>query len=149
MTKDVLVSLSGLQMAQEQDPENTEVISKGEYFFRNGKHFVVYDEIMEGINDPSKTKIKFTDNTLEVLRQGEMSVHMIFEKDKKNVTYYYTPFGSLQIGIDTRDIQVVETDELITVEVEYALDANYEYVGDCKIKLAVSPKGSKNFSLTC
>ena len=85
MTKDVLVSLSGLQMAQEQEPENTEVISKGEYFFRNGKHFVVYDEIMEGINDSSKTKIKFTDNTLEVLRQGEMSVHMIFEKDKKNV----------------------------------------------------------------
>ena len=37
MTKDVLVSLSGLQMSQEQEPENTEVISKGEYFFRNGK----------------------------------------------------------------------------------------------------------------
>ena len=30
MTKDVLVSLSGLQMSQEQEPENTEVISKGE-----------------------------------------------------------------------------------------------------------------------
>ena len=100
MTKDVLVSLSGLQIAEGQQSENMEVISKGEYFFRNGKHFVIYDEIMEGTSEALKTKIKFTNDTLEVLRQGEMSVHMIFETGKKNITYYYTPYGSLQIGID-------------------------------------------------
>ena len=147
MTKDVLVSLSGLQIAEGQQSENMEVISKGEYFFRNGKHFVIYDEIMEGTSEALKTKIKFTNDTLEVLRQGEMSVHMIFETGKKNITYYYTPYGSLQIGIDAKDIMVEETEELINVEVSYALDVNYEYVGDCKIRLTVSPKGSKNFKL--
>ena len=36
-----------------------------------------------------------------------MSVHMIFEKGKKNLTYYYTPFGSIQIGIDATSIEAV------------------------------------------
>lgn len=147
MTKDVLVTLSGLQMAQNQDAENMEVISKGEYYFRNGKHYVVYDEIMEGQDTPSKTTIKFNNDMLEVLRKGEMSVHMVFEKNKKNNTYYYTPYGSLQIGIDAKDLVVAENEDLITVEVNYALDVNYEFVGDCKIKLTISPKGSKNFKL--
>ena len=112
MTKDVLVSLSGLQMSQEQEPENTEVISKGEYFFRNGKHFVVYDEIMEGINDPSKTKIKFTDNTLEVLRQDPRAAY------QKQPDYGYgMDFAGYDIRFRVREnglkvVDVVKTNDL-------------------------------------
>ena len=36
---------------------------------------------------------------------------MIFEKGKKNLTYYYTPFGSIQIGIDATSIEVKETED--------------------------------------
>ena len=52
---------------------------------------------------------------------------MIFEKGKKNLTYYYTPFGSIQIGIDATSIEVKETEDEIRAEVKYALDANYEF----------------------
>lgn len=41
---------------------------------------------------------------------------MMFEKDKKNVTYYYTPYGNLLIGIDATKVQVEETEHNLSVK---------------------------------
>ena len=38
---------------------------------------------------------------LEVRKKGAVNVHMVFEPGKKNMTYYTTPFGTLQLGIAT------------------------------------------------
>lgn len=39
---------------------------------------------------------------MDITRRGVSNVHMMFEKNRKNVTYYYTPYGSLLIGIDAK-----------------------------------------------
>ena len=103
---------------------------------------MLFEEIMEGETQTLKNMLKFNDNYLEFTRKGPMSVHMIFEKGKKNLTYYYTPFGSIQIGIDATSIEVKETEDEIRAEVKYALDVNYEFVGDCHINIAVKKKGA-------
>ena len=46
MTKEVLVSVSGLQFAVNSD-EVIEVITGGQYFNRGGKQYVLYDEMIE------------------------------------------------------------------------------------------------------
>ena len=106
---------------------------------------------MEGETQTLKNMLKFNDNYLEFTRKGPMSVHMIFEKGKKNLTYYYTPFGSIQIGIDATSIEVKETEDEIRAEVKYALDVNYEFVGDCHINIAVKKKrrSSQNCIKVC
>ena len=48
MTKDVVVSLKGLQLAPDQQSDAVEVIAPGEYYIRNNKHYVLFEEIMEG-----------------------------------------------------------------------------------------------------
>ena len=53
-----------------------------------------------------------------------------------------TPFGSIQIGIDATSIEVKETEDEIRAEVKYALDVNYEFVGDCHINITVKKKGA-------
>ena len=49
MTKDILISISGLQVSPENESDTVEVISPGEYYYRNDKHFVVYEEV--SVND--------------------------------------------------------------------------------------------------
>ena len=44
MTKDVLISVSGLQMGEEK-PEQIEVISKGNFYQKNGYSYVFYDAV--------------------------------------------------------------------------------------------------------
>ena len=38
MTKDVLITISGLQIADDTSAQPVEVITSGEYYCRNGKH---------------------------------------------------------------------------------------------------------------
>jgi uncharacterized beta-barrel protein YwiB (DUF1934 family) len=123
MTKDVLLSITGLQFSPDQESNSVEVISPGEYYYRNGRHFFLYDEVTEGFDQVTKNIVKVSPDYMELTKKGVVNVHMVFEKNQKNVTYYYTPFGSLLMGIDAKKIDVQEAEEelreVLTTE-EYA-----------------------------
>ena len=143
MTNDVLISLRGLQFDQsDSDVEKIETIMPGSYYEKNGSHYVLYDEIMEGFSEPVKNRIKFGEHALELTRSGAVNVHMIFEENRKNMTSYNTPYGNILIGIDTRKIHITQESDRIVVDVDYALDVNYEYLADCQIVLDIKSKGS-------
>ena len=71
----------------------------------------------------------------------------MFEKHKKNVTYYYTPFGSILLGIDATRIEVTETEEEISALIDYALEMNYEHVADCTVTIRITSKDAGDFRL--
>lgn len=141
MTKDVLVAIAGLQYELESE-EPIEVITAGQYFCKNEKHYVLYDEILDERNEICKNKIKIGTDMVEILKSGASNVHMVFELGKKNLTYYNTPFGSLLIGIDTTKIVCSESEEAIELNIEYGLEVNYSHVSDCSITVKVTPKKS-------
>ncbi|MBO5371563.1 MAG: DUF1934 domain-containing protein [Lachnospiraceae bacterium] len=148
MTKDVLVSICGLQMMSDQeDNEPVEVITAGDYYKKNDKHYVIYDEVVEGFEGKTKNIIKLHENCVDITKRGITNVHMVFEKNKKNVTCYQTPFGSMMVGIDAKDIKIVEAENDISVKVKYALELNYEHLADCTIKMAIQSKDAGDFQL--
>ena len=147
MTKDVLLSISGLHQdvtgieAQGDEPrsEPIEVISPASYYKKNGKHYVIYDELVEGIPGKIKNKVRITDNQkLEIIKSGITNTHMVFEKDKINMTQYETPYGEMMIGVFTKDIQMEEKEEKITVHINYALDVNGDPIADCNIDIKIT-----------
>lgn len=146
MTKDVILSISGVQYEVSGD-EPTEVITGADYYFKNGKHFVTYDETVPETGEIVKNMIKISGDRVDVIKHGPQSVHMIFEKDKKNVTYYNTPFGSLFVGIHTFDILFNEDDLNINAQIGYALEVNDAHLSDCKISLNIKSKEDKSFRL--
>ncbi len=147
MTKEVLVSISGLQFAEGVDNDSVEVITSGEYYRKNGKHYVIYDEVTEGTDEITKNIIKLWEDCLDITKRGVTNVHIMFEKHKKNVTYYYTPFGSILLGIDATRIEVTETEEEISALIDYALEMNYEHVADCTVTIRITSKDAGDFRL--
>lgn len=151
MTKEVLINISGLQVdvnEMENHDEPIETINAGNYFFKNGKHYLLFEEVSEGIPGVTKTQIKINgEESLEVLKRGISNAHMIFDTKRKHRSYYETPYGQLNLGIFTRKIEVDEKEENINIKVEYALDVNYEPLAECTIRINVKPKGSKAFSI--
>ena len=146
MTKDVLVSISGLQMAvnemESNDDEPIEVISAGTYYFKDGKHYIFFEEVVEGISGVTKTQIRLTGKeTLEVMKKGVSNMHMVFEKGKTNRCFYRTPLGELNLGICTGKIVVDDTEDNINIRAEYVLDVNYEPLADCTIKINIKSRG--------
>ncbi len=148
MTKDVLVTIRGLQFTSEANSEATEVITAGEYYLKNEKHYLVYEEAFEGTQEVGRNVIKIKPDYMELTRKGVNSVHMVFEKNRKNVAYYYTPFGSLLIGINAHKVEIEEQEQKIHIDVEYDLEINYEYVADCHINMDITPREAGEFCIT-
>ena len=95
-----------------------------------------------------KNKIKITgDSVLEIMKSGLSNTHMVFEKNRKNLTYYRTPYGQMLVGVNTRNMEVRVADDEIDVQVKYELDVNHEPFADCSIKMNIVSKGSGNFSV--
>lgn len=138
MTKDVLLALKGLQF-DGSSQENVTTILPAEYYERNGKHYVVYDEVMEGLSGNTKNIIKFRDKEMDVTKKGVVNVHLLFEENRKNLSSYGTPFGEIMVGIYTNHVRLQEKEELIQVQVDYDLELNYEHLADCSISMDIRP----------
>ena len=148
MEKDVLVTIKGLQTLENIDnPEEVELVAKGDYYYRNGHHYIFFEEMTEGFPQPTKNTIKITDKSVEVKKKGVTNVQMIFEENKKNLTYYATPFGNLQMGIAATKIAVKEEEQGLDLAIDYALEINAEHAADCQIQINVKPKAEGKISL--
>ena len=112
MKKEILLSIAGLHMIEEEDG-NVEVVTAGDYYNRNGKHYVVYDEVVEGLSGHISNIIKIGDNSLEVMKRGLTNTRMIFEKGKKTLTRYQTPYGILDLSILRSEEHTSELQSLV------------------------------------
>lgn len=148
MNKDVLLSIRGLHFTDpDDDAEPVEVIAPAEYYLRNGKHYILYSEITEEQAKPTKVKVKIEPNLVEITRKGLFDTKMLFEKGKKHLTCYTTPFGSLMLSIITNQIEISQDEAQLSLKIDYLLESDYEPVADCKIELRVTEKDASLFSL--
>ena len=135
MTKDVLITISGLHyeeniMTGEEETEPIEVISPATYYFKNGKHYILYEEPVEGMSGTIRNKIKIKeDGFLEVIKSGATNTHMLFEKDKLNIVVTHT-----------KEFHVNVTENQIEVYIRYALDISGDKIADCEIRVKVEAK---------
>ena len=147
MTKEVLLTISGLHFdtfSGTSDEENVpiEVITPATYYLKNGKHYVLYDEMVEGMLGSIKNTIKITgDSKLEMKKSGITNTNMVFEKEKINVTQYDTPYGAMMVGVYTKDMKVDVEEDNINVSIAYALDVDSEKVADCNIVMNIKANG--------
>ena len=137
MDKDVWVSVEGLQFQGADGSEKIEIMTPGSYYKKKDHHYVTYDEVLEGNDEVTKNIVRFDRDMLTISKSGFTNVEMVFEKNKRNMTNYVTPYGSLLVGIDTDRIDIKESDDVININIDYALDVNYEHLADCTIKMEI------------
>ena len=148
MNKDVLIHVRGLQMMETDDAqEPIEIVVPGQYYFRNGSHYLRYEEMLDDTAETTVNYIKMSPNGVEVRKQGQVNVHMVFEEGKKNKTFYNTPYGTLQMGISATGLELKESEDGIQMKVDYALDMNEEHVADCYLTVQAQSRDSENFIL--
>ena len=147
MTKDVMISIRGIQFDEGQDGEKIESIQKGEYYNKNNTHYILFEEIVEGLEDPVKSMIKFREGEMHLHKKGPINVNMEFLEDKKTLTDYRTPFGSLVIGLEAKKEDFEEEEKRILLNVDYTLEVNYEPLANCKIRVDIRSMDGEGFSL--
>ena len=159
MTKDVLISITGLHTGifptddewishEEEEYEPIEVVTPASYYWKNNKHYILYEDIMEGLGEVTKNKIKISGtDSLEIMKTGFTNAHMVFEKNKKTLTYYETPLGQLLVSVNTRRMDVDVAENNIRVLVDYELDVDHEPLADCRIEMNITAQSSSSLQV--
>ena len=146
MNKEVIINISGLQLdAGTEEP--IELMTTGDYYLKNGKHYVIYDELTDD-SQVVKNRLKISPKVVEVTKKGASSSHMVFERGKENLTYYDTPFGSLLLGINTSKIDLEEKEDSMALHIDYGLSINSDHVSDCSIDVSIASKQQEHSNCT-
>ena len=148
MTKDVLVSITGVQTeivkeagVNQKTTEPMEVVAPALYYLKNNKHYIIYDEPVEGTSAVIKNKIKITDNkVVEIIKSGVSNSHMVFEKNKRNASFYQTPYGEMTLEVTTDEMDVRVSEDVILVSLGYQLDVNGEPLSNSHVTMRISSK---------
>ena len=141
MEKEVLIRVRGLHTMDDAGVmEPVEILVPGDYYLRNGKHYLRYEEIMDESGEPTMNLVKITDTRMEVKKTGLANVEMLFEVGKKNMSCYVTPMGMVEMGIMTTEYKMEETEQNLNVEVRYSVDMNGVYVSDCQLSIEAENK---------
>ena len=97
--------------------------------------------------DPTVNYIKISSRGMEVRKKGQVNTHMVFEQGKRNMAFYTTPFGTLEMGISATNLELEESDGQIAIKVNYSLDLNQEHVSDCCLDIQAQGKNTAGFTL--
>ena len=72
MNKDVLISIKGLQYTvseeEVEEDKRVETLTRGQYYKRAGKHYVTFEESLDG-DKPVKSMVKFDKDSFEITRK--------------------------------------------------------------------------------
>ena len=103
--------------------------------------------MLEDHGDPTVNYIKISSRGMEVRKKGQVNTHMVFEQGKRNMAFYTTPFGTLEMGISATNLELKESDSRIDMKVNYSLDLNQEHVADCCLDIHAQGKNAAGFRL--
>jgi len=124
MNKEVIVKVKGIQGSLVED-EAIEMITTGQYFEKNGKVYIKYEDTALDEDQVTSTTIKLDEDQVSILRFGATNTQMIFEKDKEHYTPYETAFGLFELTLRTKDIHLVMGADRIDLLVDYTIDINH------------------------
>lgn len=153
MTKDVLIKITGIQESRLEgetgEPgEEIEVVMPATYYYKNGKHYILYDEVVEGSSDGIKNTLKITGTEqVDMMKSGATNAHMVYEMYKKTQTFYQTPYGQMLVSFYTTAMDIrIEEDE-INIRINYEMDVAYEPFADCVLRINILSKDKANLAL--
>ena len=145
MTKDVILTISGLHDTDGEADAPIETMTPAQYYMKNGKHYIVYDEILDGLEGTLKSTIKFTEKQVELIRNGAASARMLFQPGQEHMVIYQTPMGPLSISLYTEDMEISVEEEKISLRIDYSLKTEDVVVSESTVNISICPKEHARF----
>jgi|BioPla2DNA2_1021312.scaffolds.fasta_scaffold00586_2 uncharacterized beta-barrel protein YwiB (DUF1934 family) len=135
MVKDVIITVKGFQPGTSE--ESIKVEALGSYHYRNGKHYIQYEEISEEENTRTRNTLKVSLNQVDMMKKGTEKASMTFCLKEQTRMTYQTPYGFLDFDINTHQIKIQEMEHEILIELFYSLSSDNNWVSDNLIKIKV------------
>ncbi|MBP2650786.1 MAG: hypothetical protein H6Q74_1611 [Firmicutes bacterium] len=119
--REVLVKVIGTQTDAGGEESRVEVVTRGTRHEKNGVSYVAYHESEVSGMDGAKTLLKVFSDHFVVVRQGLVEQNMKISSDQKCDGQYITPYGVMNISVDTKKMDMVVCGDYISLYAAYDL----------------------------
>ena len=114
------------EIPDEQEPEGPiEMFSEGELYITDERVIIAYDESELTGMEGSHTQVRFERNQeglVTMMRSGNVSTILVFEKGKRHICTYQTPYMPFEICVFTKEVKntlfengVIELDYIVEI----------------------------------
>lgn len=104
MNKKAIITVDSTVLNDEKDL--IEVVTPGEFYDIEGGFKVEYNETELSGMQGTKTTIIIREDSFDLIREGTTETKMEFVVNKTTTSMYKTPYGIMDIEIDTRKLSI-------------------------------------------
>lgn len=140
MNKRAIVTIKGFHMAvgtPDEEEDIVEATNVAEYYYRNGAHYFLYDDLEPESKKLVHNRLKIKDQAVEITKTGEISSNMNFHLGETQQSSYRTPAGAFAMGIQTNSLKIQDAETKMAADIEYEMFLNYEHVANCRVSIQI------------
>lgn len=103
--QNVIISIKGTQSRDSQEDDVIELVTEGTLLEDGDAGFTLsYQESEVTGLDGTLTTFHIEKDRITLMRLGEFNSQMVFEKGRRHLSMYNTPYGALSVGVNTREM---------------------------------------------
>jgi uncharacterized beta-barrel protein YwiB (DUF1934 family) len=134
MKKKAIISVSSKQTDEE---EPIEVVTPGSFYKKNDSYYAVYKETELSGMEGTTTTLKIKKDKFSLIRMGSTSTKMDFDEDKKNVSMYKTPYGTIELRIKTNSLNINVDEQGGDIMINYKISTAGQALKNTKLKVNI------------
>ena len=115
MSKAIVLNIKS-EIVQNNKKDQIEFSSDGNYYEKNNKKYLSYDETELTGMEGSRVVLIIDESSIEMHRFGTTKAKMIFELGKKTKTNYKTPHGLFKMEVVTNQLIINLTEGQIKID---------------------------------
>jgi len=123
MKKKAIISVLSTQGNSKED-NDIEVVTPGEFYKKDDCYYAVYKETKISGMEGTTTTMKIYPETFSIIRMGTTATKMDFKENSENLVLYNTPYGILELKIETKDLKIDIDDEGGQVSIDYNMSVS-------------------------
>ncbi|MBE7040607.1 MAG: DUF1934 domain-containing protein [Ruminococcaceae bacterium] len=123
METNALITLTGRQSI-DGESDQYELTTLGKYVKKDDKYYISYEGSELTGYEGTTTTLKIKDGCVSMMRFGNSATQMVFEKEKKYVGHYDTPYGTLSVGVTTNSMELNIDENGGEIDLDYMVELN-------------------------
>lgn len=137
MKQDAEIRIIGRQRYEDGQRDKTEQSVRGRFYLREGRFYLQYRE--PGQQGETPVTVKAEPGQASVLRGGPFRSQLFFCPGKRMPAAYPTPFGSLDLEVETHSLDMGLTQQGGRLEIRYSLFSQGRLASSNRLTIQVTP----------
>lgn len=143
----VIVKVKSRQMDAAGEVNNIEMMAEGRHYYRNGKHYVLYEDAALSGQGSTSTILKIAPDSLLLMRKGDVMQEQLFAHERESSSVYRTPYGELNLSVKTDRLDIVYGTVSGNIDVAYTMAINGELQGTNELHIEICAAADEKHKL--